>query len=411
MSTEALSQADVSALRREEVLGEPFLVSVLESLVRTRSINPGIAKTEISGVYESAMAARVQEWLRPTGAETRVVEFAPGRPSVGAVIKGSGKGPQLVLNGHMDTVPIDDESLWSSDPFGAEQRDGYVYGRGACDMKAGLTVQIAVAHYLAKHVDRMEGSLVLHFAAGEECGEPGTLSLLQAGFGGDFGITTEPTELQVAVAERGIGYYTIRVKGRSIHASRPHLGLNPNRFLPAVLGAVEEYERDVQKRTHPLLPGGTCTPTVIRAGIKENAVPDYCDVTLDRRLLPGETVEGELEELRSRLERIKDAEPSFEFELTTLPFAFEPAEIDPSSKFARQVLQAVQAVTGESPPITGTPYGSDVRNLVNDAGIEAVTFGPGNVAECHCVDERVALSQVRDAALVTAKVAAELLLR
>ena len=410
MSTDALSPADVSALRGDEALGEVFLVDVLRSLVRTKSINPGIAKVEIAGSYEVEMAKRVMEWLRPTAAECTVVEFESGRPSVGAVIRGASDGPRLVLNGHMDTVPIDDETLWSSDPFGGEVRDGFMYGRGACDMKAGLTVQIAVAHYLSKHAERMNGSLVLHFAAGEECGEPGTLSLLQAGFGGDIGITTEPTELRVATAERGIGYYTIRVKGRSIHASRAHLGLNPNRFLPAVIQTIEAYERDVRERTHPLLPGASCTPTVIRAGIKENAVPDYCDVTVDRRLLPGETVDGELEALKARLDRIREDDESFDFEIAKLPYAFEPAEIDPDSSFAKQVVRAVEDVTGAAAPVTGTPFGSDVRNLVNDAGIEAITFGPGNVAECHCANERVSIAQVRDAALVTTKVAAELLL-
>jgi succinyl-diaminopimelate desuccinylase len=410
MNAEAPAAGDVAALREEEALKESFLTDVLRSLVGTRSVNPGIGKGGAQDIYEVAMAERVIEWLRPTTAECTIVEFAPGRPSVAAVIGVGGDGPRLVLNGHMDTVPIDDEALWSSDPFGGEIRDGYMYGRGACDMKAGLTVQIAVAHYLSKYIDRLNGTLVLHFAAGEECGEPGTLSLLQAGFGGDVGITTEPTQLQVATAERGIGYYTIRIKGRSIHASKAHLGLNPNRFLPSVIQAIEAYERELQDRKHPLLPSGSCTPTVIRAGIKENAVPDFCDVTVDRRLLPGETVGGELERLKAHLDQIKDRQEGFDFEIAPLANGFEPAEIDADSDFAKRVVRAVADVSGIAPAITGTPYGSDVRNLVNDGGIEAITFGPGNVAECHCADERVSMAEVRDAALVTAKVTAELLL-
>jgi acetylornithine deacetylase/succinyl-diaminopimelate desuccinylase-like protein len=111
-------------------------------------------------------------------------------------------GPTLVLNGHMDTVPIDDPGLWTAKPFGAEVRDGFLYGRGSCDMKAGLTVAIAVARYLAARRDRLRGTLVCQFAIGEECAEPGTLSLCEAGFVGDVGIVLEPTELKVATAER-----------------------------------------------------------------------------------------------------------------------------------------------------------------------------------------------------------------
>jgi succinyl-diaminopimelate desuccinylase len=177
-----------------------------------------------------------------------------------------------------------------------------------------------------------------------------------------------------------------------------------------VLRVIQEYEDEIRRREHPICPGGSCTPTVIRAGIKENAVPDYCDVTVDRRLIPGETVDGELEALRARLARLRDEDADFDFELSRFEFAFEPAEIPLDSAFARRVAEAAEAVTGRPTEIYGTPFASDVRNLVNDAGIEAVTFGPGNVAECHCANERVSASQLRQAALATAHVAADLLL-
>ncbi len=398
---ESVDPGDIDVLGNDPTLRDPFLTDVLASLVRTPSVNPGTS--------EQSMATRVAEWLKDTPAEVTFVEFAPGRPSVGAVLEGSGSGPRLVLNGHVDTVPIDDADRWTTDPFGAEVKDGFLYGRGACDMKAGLTVQIAVAHYLSRHIDRLKGSLVLHFAAGEERAEPGTLSLLQAGFVGDLGIVTEPTELKVATAERGLAHYKIRIDGRSIHASRAHLGVNPIWSLRPVLDVLEAYENEVKQRTHELLPPGTCTPTILQGGVKENAVPDYCELTLDRRLLPGETVEGERKELARRLATIKDTDRDFSFDIASLHSA-EPAEIDSDSAFALRLLETVEEVTGAKTEIYGTPFGSDVRNLVNDAGIESVTFGPGNVAECHCADERVELGQLREAALVTAKTAIDLLL-
>jgi succinyl-diaminopimelate desuccinylase len=385
----------------DETLSSQSVVRILQSLVQTPSVNPG--------VYEDEMAKRVAEWLEPTGAQVTFVESLPGRHSVAAVLEGTGGGPTLVLNGHMDTVAIDDALLWRDDPFGAVVKDGYVWGRGACDMKAGLSVQIAVAHYLAKRPERIKGKLVLHFAVGEECAEPGTLSLVKAGFVGDVGIVTEPTELKVATAERGLVFFKLRIKGRSIHASKAHLGLNPNWKLRAVLDAVEEYEREISQRSHPLLPAASCTPTVIRAGATENAVPDYCDLSFDRRLLPGETIDGALAELRLRFERIRSADPDFDFELSRAEYAFSPAEISPDSAFARRVAAAVQEVTGETGEIVGTAYSSDVHNLVNDAGMEAITFGPGNVAECHCANERVAVDQLGNAAAVIARVATDLL--
>ena len=82
-----------------------------------------------------------------------------------------------MLNGHSDTVPLDDAARWRHEPFGGEVHDGWLYGRGAVDMKGGLAVQIAVAYALASRLEELGGELVLHFAAGEELGEPGTLSL------------------------------------------------------------------------------------------------------------------------------------------------------------------------------------------------------------------------------------------
>jgi acetylornithine deacetylase/succinyl-diaminopimelate desuccinylase-like protein len=148
----------------------------------------------------------------------------------------------------------------------------------------------------------------------------------------------------------------------------------------------------------------------VAAGVKENAVPDFCEITLDRRLLPGEDGHAELEDLRNRLESLKRDDPDFEFEIDHLMRPASGTEIDPDSRFAAQVLAAAEEVTGRAGEIFGAPFGSDVRNLVDDAGIEAVTFGPGNVSECHCADERVALDQVRSAALATAKVALDLLM-
>ena len=383
-------------------LSEAYVANVLADLVRIPSTNPG--------AYEGDLAQRVFEWLDPTPVEAELVESMPGRPSVGAALEGRGEGPRLILNGHLDTVPIDDEGLWTVDPFGAAVSDGYLYGRGACDMKAGLAVQIAVAHHLAKRRDRLNGTLVLHFAAGEERAEPGTLSLLEAGYRGDYGIVTEPTELRIAAATRGLAPLQIHLKGRSIHASRGHLGINPAWGLKWVLEALEQYRHDLEQRNHPLLAHGSCTPTVVNGGVTPNAVADSIDLWVDRRLIPGETVDGELREVAQRLAAARPAGSEVEVEVSVAYNRFEPAEISVESPLVHQLVRSVERVTGRPGEVYGAPYSSDVRNLVNDAGIDAVNFGPGNVAECHCADERVELKQLETADRAIADAAAELMM-
>ena len=379
-----------------------YLADVLADLVRVPSTNPG--------AFESDVARRVAAYFDGTPVETELVESLPGRHSVGAILGGRGNGPTLILNGHLDTVPIDDETEWTSDPFGAEVRDGYMYGRGTCDMKAGLAAQIGVALHVAAQLDRLEGSLVLHFAAGEERAEPGTLSLLEAGYTGDFGIVTEPTDLRIAAATRGLLPLRIRLQGRSIHASRSHLGINPTWGLLWVLQALEGYRGDIEQRRHHLLGAGSCTPTVVHGGVTPNAVSDSVELFVDRRLVPGETIEREVQEVTERILAARPDGSEVGVEVSVAYNRFEPAEIPVDSPLVQHLSRSVERVTGAPGDVYGAPFSSDVRNLVNDAGIEAVNFGPGNVAECHCADERVALSQLEGAARVIADLATDLLM-
>ena len=355
------------------------------------------------------MVEEIERQLDGTGAELTRVESMPGRPSLAAVLPGPPDGPRLVLNGHMDTVAIDDRALWSADPFGGELRDGAVWGRGSVDMKGGLAAQIACARALSRRREDLSGSLVLHFAAGEECGEPGTLSLIEHGFVGDWGITTEPTDLAIATAQRGTGWFRIRLAGRSTHAATPSAGLNPIPAAETLLRAVRLYNEEISSRSHPLLGSPICTPTMLAAGAEHNAVPDSCELTIDRRLIPGETQASVRSELHAMAVAAVAEHPGVGVEVLPLHHPFEPAEVPADSELIRRMAWAVEDVTGTPSRIWGTPYGSDVRNLVNDAGMEAITFGAGDVTMCHCPDEHQSLAELRKAALVLTRVATDLL--
>jgi succinyl-diaminopimelate desuccinylase len=379
------------------------LASALSRLVSVPSVNPGTS--------EQAMLEAVRRELTELDLTTTVVEFAPGRPSLAAVLDGTGDGPTLVLNGHMDTVPAGDRALWSADPFGGEEREDAVWGRGSLDMKGGLVAQIACAHVLSTHRQRMRGRLVLHFAAGEECGEPGTLSLIEHRFGGDFGIVTEPTNLAVATAMRGVCWHTIRLTGVATHAGTAEAGRNPTTALPSLIGAVERYDARLRTRRHPLLTSGAATVTEVRAGVEHNAVPDVCEVVVDRRMLPGETPEAVRDELAELTrDALSSGAPHLEWSIAPLHHPFRPVEISPDSDRVRSLVAIAEHESGRSIPVVGTPYGSDVRNLVHDGGIEAVTFGAGDVRGCHCPDEHLPVTELRLAATIITAFAADMLL-
>jgi succinyl-diaminopimelate desuccinylase len=377
-----------------------FLVDVLASLVRIPSINPG--------GNEAAVCERIAKWVADeTVAEIHTVETFPGRPSLAVVLAGRGDGPTLVLNGHTDTVPIENEQLWSFDPFGATIADGKLYGRGACDMKGGLAVALGVVRAFSGRRDQLSGTLIAHFACGEERAEPGTLSLIEAGYGGDMAIVLEPTDLEVATCARGIAFYEIEVTGRSAHGSRSAEGLNPIGALPGVLEALRRHEQQAATHSHPLLPPAAASPTMLRSGVKENMLPDTATLTIDRRLLPGEDTEAVRMAL---LESVRDCvAESYGIAVRGLPQGFAPAAADADSEIATQVRAAMGSVLGRQARPWGTPYSSDFRNFVNDAGIPAVTFGPGRIEHAHSIDEHIDLAQLREGAEVVAAVANMLL--
>lgn len=399
MSTPPSSTATGDLPGRPEL--EPdHVAAILADLVSTSSVNPDDG--------EAAMADRVAAHLADTRLEVTFVDSLPGRPSVAAVLPGSGPGPRLVINGHMDTVSPGDRERWSVEPFGGEIRDGAVWGRGASDMKGGLACQIACAQALSAQPP-LKGTLILHFAIGEERGEPGTRSLIEEGYTGDFGIVTEPTDLRVAVAQRGTAWYRITVAGRATHAGTRDEGDNPVLRLPALLDALAHYDSQLAATTHPLFGRAVCSPTVVRAGSEPNVIPEAAEVIIDRRMMPGESSGSVLAELERLVEELNGDDPERPFAVQHHQHAFEPAEVPADTPFVRLVQDIAAQVTGERQEVWGTPWGSDVTALVNDARMDAITFGPGDPNGAHAPDERCSIERLGQCAGALARIAVKLL--
>jgi succinyl-diaminopimelate desuccinylase len=375
------------------------VAGVASQLVVTPSVNPDDG--------EAAMAARVCALLDGTRCDVELVESLPGRQSVAAVLAGRDHGPRLVLNGHMDTVSPGDLTRWTVDPFGGHERDGAVWGRGATDMKGGLACQIACARALST-LEPLAGTLVLHFAIGEERAEPGTRSLIEHGYIGDWAIVTEPTDLRVAIAQRGNSLFRFTITGRATHGGTPEEGDNAALRLGPLMEAIARYDAGLARRTHPLLGSAVCSPTIVRAGLEQHVIPEIAEVTVDRRTLPGESSSDVLDELRTVIAELNDADPARPYSVELLD-TWEPAEVPADTPFVRLVQQIAEDVGSEHEGVWGTPWGSDVSVLVNDAGMEAITFGPGDPYGCHRPDERCSIQRLGQCALALSRIAVDLL--
>ncbi|WP_423750863.1 M20 family metallopeptidase [Salinirarus marinus] len=360
------------------------LTNVVSELVSRETENPP--------GREANVAEYIVDWFDQHGVDADLVERPdPDRPQVAARV-GDGD-PAVVLNGHVDVVPAGDLDNWSHDPYGAEIDDGKLYGRGSADMKTGVALgMLATVDFAAAFEDGdLDGSLVFHAAMGEETGEPGTKTLLELGYGGEYGVVLEPTNMRTATSEKGLAWYEISVSGDPSHASRPDQGTNAITDARPVLDALHEYDATIRQREDELVGQAYATVTEFEAGTKANVVPERAVLTIDRRMLPSESVEDvddEIDEILTSVEEEHGIETSWERTRT-----YESAAIPVDSHLAEVFRTHSQSVADVPTTPWGIQASTDVRNFVNDANIEAITWGPGDLAQAHTFDEYVDLAE------------------
>jgi|AntDeeMinimDraft_5_1070356.scaffolds.fasta_scaffold00012_111 succinyl-diaminopimelate desuccinylase len=367
---------------------------------------------------ERAVAEYVVDWCDHHGLDAELVPIpdAPGRPNAVATVDGTDSEtaghPTLVLNGHTDVVPAGDRDAWTHDPYAGDvvRQDGdeVLYGRGSADMKTGLAVALATALDLAPRIEAGEfpGSLVVHAAAGEETGLPGTRTLVDEGYGGDYAVVLEPTDLRVATSAKGVVTYRVTVRGESAHASHPDEGANAIDGARALFDRFEAYDADVREREDDLVGRGFATVTSVEAGTEGNmaVLPDVAEFLLDRRVLPGESiadVDAEVEGVLADAER----EDGVDADVETVQYYASA-----STPSGHALAECVRDATGDCAP--SEPWGleaaTDAREFVAD-DVPAIVWGPGSLSQAHTVDEHVSLDEAREARGVLADVAERVL--
>ncbi len=362
------------------------VIALTQALVALPSRNPP--------GEEQACAAFIFHTLCEWGVEAELVtQPDPQRPQVVAWVRGH-DGPTLILNGHIDTVPEGNAAAWPHPPFNATVKGDALYGLGTADMKSQLAVAMLLMKAAHAQSQLLHGSLIFQAAMGEELAEPGTRTLLQdPRYRGDYAIVMEPTNLRVAPCTRGVAWHRIVLQGIPEHCGLAEQYVDPIRHLARLVDLIQAYHTRIPAQQHPLLRSPACVITQVQAGEKHNHIASRCELTVDRRMLPGERTEQVREELFALLETLRHEIPSLSYELTFLRDN-EPAAISLDHPLVQRVAQAASQVTGKEAEIWGPPYGSDVRNFILDAGIPAVNFGPGDFRVCHTPQEHVTLTEL-----------------
>jgi succinyl-diaminopimelate desuccinylase len=358
------------------------LTEVITELVSRETENPP--------GNEATVAEFVESWLEERGINATLVrEPYEDRPQVAARIGES--DPTVVLNGHIDVVPAGDLNQWSHPPYDAERDGNDLYGRGSIDMKTGVALAMVAAADLRSELEGgdLDGSLVVHAAIGEETAEPGTNTLLEEGYDGDYGVVLEPTGMRTATSEKGLAWYEFTVGGDPSHASRPDQGTNAILRARPLLNALAEYDTEIREREDDLVGQAYATVTQFDAGTKENVLPETAVITIDRRFLPSESPEAIDEEITNLTDRVAsehDIDVSWERTRT-----YESAAIESESDLAKVFREHSATIAEIEPDPWGIQASTDVRNFINDGDIEAITWGPGDLSQAHTFDEHVDL--------------------
>lgn len=366
--------------------GEP--VALAQALVGIPSVNPTLAP---GGSGEAEIAGACAGWLQGWGLEARVVEVAPGRCNVVATLDGD--GPTLLFNGHLDTVGIEGMTV---PPFGGPVRNGVFHGRGSCDMKGGVAALMAAAARLARGGPRPR--LVVALTADEEHASLGMDALVRSGVRADLAVVCEPTGLAVMPAHKGFVWIRATFRGRAAHGSRPDLGVDAIRHAGLYLAGLDGYAAELRERTtHPLLGRASLHAGTIHGGTAESVYPETCELLLERRTLPGERTDDVVAEFQAALGRLIREEPSVTASLE-VTLDRPGTEVPVSSRLVQGLLEAGDSV-GVPRKVEGMTAWVDAAFL-NQAGVPAVCYGPGDIAQAHCADEWIEVGQIEACANV-----------
>lgn len=325
-------------------------------------------------------------------------------------IKGNRPGKSILLDGHIDTVPVPDPAAWQHDPFGGALVDGKIYGRGASDMKGAVAAMACAAGFFAADSKRdFAGTVYVAGVVHEECFEGVAARRISKLTQPDYVVIGEASELNLKIGQRGRAEVVIETFGKPAHSANPQKGVNAVYQMARLI----ERLRALPASHHPILGPGILELTDIKSTPYPGAsvVPSYCRATYDRRLLVGETQQEVLAPLQEVIAAMSAEDPSFQ---ATASYAsgrercytgewieeerFFPGWLfEKEAAFVQQALAGLQQV-GLKPELTHYSFCTNGSHYAGEAGIRTIGFGPSRENLAHTIDEHIEVEQLLGAA-------------
>lgn len=368
-------------------------VPLLQAMIQHDTVTPSVSGRPAA---EHALGVFLAGIAEPWGLGAEFLPVAGHAPNVLLTHRVDAALPWRLFDSHLDTVGVDGMTV---DPFGGELRDGLVLGRGACDTK-GTGAAMLWAAKQAIAAGTLRCNLAILLTVGEEQHQIGARAFLEhnlatLGWRPEVVVVGEPTAMQAVAASNGFVRWRITTHGKAAHSSTPERGRNAIIDMARVVLAIESGHiarlNGAEARTDPRTGRSTCSINVVRGGVQHNIVPDFCEVQVDQRLVPGHEAEEVLASVRSDLEPMAAADPGFRYTFKSIesakPFASE------ASTVVSERVAATLSSAGLASEVVGAPYTTNANHYA-PAGLPCVVCGPGDIAKAHTVDESIAVEQL-----------------
>ncbi len=343
--------------------------------------------------------------------------------SVICKVIGNKPGKKVLLDAHIDTVPVGEEEKWTKNPFGGEVVDGKIYGRGASDMKGALAAMlVAVKNFKDKNKGDFSGEVVVAGVVHEECFEGVAARNISDAEKPDFVVIGEASELNLKIGQRGRAEIIVETFGVPAHSANPEKGVNAVYSMSKIIGKL----REIKCNSHEILGKGVLELTDIKSSPYPGAsvVPSYCRVTYDRRLLVNESKESVLSDIVDAIEELKREDPSFNLDYkVSYSYGkekcytdniiegerFFPAWLfDKEEPFINEIYEGLKSI-GMTPVITNYSFCTNGSHYAGEKNIKTLGFGPSKENIAHTIDEYIDISQLEAACLGYGKIIETLL--
>jgi acetylornithine deacetylase/succinyl-diaminopimelate desuccinylase family protein len=378
------------------------LTQLLSDLVSIPSVNPMGRSVAGPEYFETRLTNYLEAWLRDLAVRFERQPVAAGRDNLLAWYDAPQARRLILFDVHQDTVPADGMTV---SPFVPEITGGRMTGRGSCDVKGSMAAMLWAFARLVRERPAGSASVLLACTVDEEFTHTGSSRLAETNHGAELAIVAEPTSLDIVHCHKGVLRFKIRTKGVACHSSTPHLGQNAIYRMGAVVEVLEKYAGALAASTpDPILGPPTLSVGRIEGGQSVNVVPDWCEIEVDRRLIPGEDTDSAVNSVRALVERIFE-QPEY-VELSQ-PWVLMPPLAPQATQWIEPLASAIAKSTSHKPRVLGVPFGTDAGPL-SEKGTPCVVFGPGDIAQAHTKDEWIDLEQMHRSAAAYFQIAVDL---